>query len=242
MKYLCIAPCWNEEVRLPELLNKIKDFKYKNPKVDFLFFDNGSSDSSLKIIKSFEIPYIKYEKNMGPGYALIHGLKIAIEKEYYGLIHIAANGKMIPNEIGKFLDKIENENYDFVHGSRFLDGGNYDTNPKFRLILIKLATIFLSFIFKRKITDATCGFRAYRTNVLKNNLNLIDKKKFYTYGHEYYVLGKVLKDKKLNFCEVPISMIYPKEGKYSKIRPIIDWYIILKAYLEALIDGKVLNK
>ena len=193
MKYLCIAPCWNEESRLPELLNKIKDFKYKYPKVDFLFFDNGSSDSSLEIIKSFEIPYIKYEKNMGPGYALIHGLKIAIEKEYYGLIHIAANGKMIPNEIGKFLDKIENENYDFVHGSRFLEGGNYDTNPKFRLILIKLATIFLSFIFKRKITDATCGFRAYRTNVLKNNLNLIDKKKILYLWSRVLCIGQSFK-------------------------------------------------
>ena len=80
MKYLCIAPCWNEEKRLPELLYKIKDFKSKNSKVDFLFFDNGSSDNSLKIIKSFDIPVIKYEKNMGPGYALIHGLKIAIQK------------------------------------------------------------------------------------------------------------------------------------------------------------------
>ena len=242
MKYLCIAPCWNEEKRLPELLNKIKDFKSKNSKVDFLFFDNGSSDNSLKIIENFKIPVIKYEKNMGPGYALIHGLKIAVKKEYFGLIHIAANGKMIPNEINKFLHKIENENFDFVHGSRFLKGGNYKTNPKLRLFLIKLTTIFLSIIFKRKITDATCGFRAYKVNILKSNLSLIDKKKFYTYGYEYYVLGKVLKDKRINFCEVPISMIYPKTGKYSKIRPIIDWYVILIAYLKSIVDGKILNR
>jgi len=179
---------------------------------------------------------------MGPGYALIHGLKIAIEKKYFGVIHIAANGKMLPDEINKFLDKIEKENYDFVHGSRFLEGGNYKTNPKLRLFLIKITTIFLSIIFNRKITDATCGYRAYKVNILKNNLNLLDKKKFYTYGHEYYVLGKILKDKRFNFCEVPISMIYPKKGKYSKIRPVIDWYVILIAYIESLLDGKSLNK
>ena len=137
---------------------------------------------------------------------------------------------------------LTNENFDFVHGSRFLKGGNYKTNPKLRLFLIKLTTIFLSIIFNRKITDATCGYRAYKVNILKNNLSLIDKEKFYTYGYEYYVLGKVLKDKRINFCEVPISMIYPKTGKYSKIRPIIDWYVILIAYLKSIVDGKILNK
>ena len=242
MSYLCIAPCWNEEKRLPELLKSIKEFKLKNTKVDFLFFDNGSTDKSLQIIQDFDIPVIKYEKNMGAGYALIHGLKIGIEKNYFGMIHLAANGKMMPNEINKFIDKIENENFDFVHGSRFLNGGDFKTNPILRIFLIKLTTLFLSFIYNRKITDATCGFRAYKVNLLKNNLNLIDKKKFYTYAYEYYVLGKILKNKKVKFSEVPITMLYPKKGKYSKIRPILDWYVIIAAYIEALIDGKSLNE
>jgi dolichol-phosphate mannosyltransferase len=242
MKYLCIAPCWNEETRLPDLLKKIKEYQLKNSRVDFLFFDNGSTDKSLKIIKDFDIRVIKYEKNMGPGYALIHGLKIAIEKNYFGLIHLAANGKMIPEEINKFIHKIENDNCDFVHGSRFLDGGNFKTNPILRIFLIKLTTLFLSLVYRRKITDATCGFRGYKVSLLKNSLDLIDKKKFYTYGHEYYVLGKILKNKKIKFSEVPITMLYPKKGKYTKIRPIIDWYIILAAYIEALVDGKSLNE
>ena len=242
MSYLCIAPCWNEEKRLPELLKSIKEFKLKNTKVDFLFFDNGSTDQSLQIIRDFDIPVIKYEKNMGAGYALIHGLKIGIEKNYFGMIHLAANGKMMPNEINKFIDKIENENFDFVHGSRFLNGGDFKTNPILRIFLIKLTTLFLSFIYNRKITDATCGFRAYKVNLLKNNLNLIDKKKFHTYAYEYYVLGKILKNKKVKFSEVPITMLYPKKGKYSKIRPILDWYVIIAAYIEALIDGKSLNE
>jgi glycosyltransferase involved in cell wall biosynthesis len=242
MSYLCIAPCWNEEKRLPELLKSIKEFQLKNTKVDFLFFDNGSTDQSLQIIQDFDIPVIKYEKNMGAGYALIHGLKIGIEKNYFGMIHLAANGKMMPNEINKFIDKIENENFDFVHGSRFLNGGDFKTNPILRIFLIKLTTLFLSFIYNRKITDDTCGFRAYKVNLLKNNLNLIDKKKFYTYAYEYYVLGKILKNKKVKFSEVPITMLYPKKGRYSKIRPVLDWYVIIAAYIEALIDGKSLNE
>lgn len=242
MKYLCIIPCWNEEGRLTELLERIKVFQLKNLQVDFLFFDNGSTDKSLKIINNYKIPVIKYEKNMGPGYALIHGLKIAIKKDYFGLIHLAANGKMIPEEINKFISKIEKNNFDFVHGSRFKNGGDFKTNPVLRIFLIKLTTLFLSLLYKRKITDATCGFRGYKVSLLKNSLHLIDKKEFYTYGYEYYVLGKILKNKKIKFCEVPITMLYPKKGRYTKIRPIIDWYIILAAYIKALFDGKSLNE
>ena len=66
---------------------------------------------------------------------------------------------------------------------------------------------------------------------------IIDKKEFYTYGYEYYVLGKVLISKHISFIEVPVNMNYPKTGKYSKIRAFIDWYSIIRAYFLSFFDG-----
>tara|TARA_A100000164_G_scaffold377817_1_gene417895 strand:+ start:707 stop:1432 length:726 start_codon:yes stop_codon:yes gene_type:complete len=241
MKSLCIIPCWNEENRLSDLINQIKNFDQSKYIVDFLFINNGSTDNSLKILNNHNQTVKSYERNRGAGFALIDGLKIGIENKYDVIIHLAANGKMFPDEINLFLDKLTKENYKFVHGSRFLEGGDYKTNPTQRVFLIKFFTFFLNFIFKKKITDATCGFRAYRTNILANNLDILDKKEFYSYGYEYYVLGKVLKSKKISFTEVPITMNYPKSGKYSKIRTIIDWYPIIRAYFLSFFDQKNLK-
>ena len=71
--------------------------------------------------------------------------------------------------------------------------------------------------------------------------NSLDKKEFYSYGYEYYVLGKIINSKNISFTEVPITMNYPKTGKYSKIRTFIDWYPIIRAYFISLFDKKKLR-
>ena len=166
MKSLCIIPCWNEEDKLLNLINQIKNFDQLRNKVDFLFINNGSNDDSLNIIKNEKIPVISFEKNKGAGYALIYGLKLAQKENYEYMVHLAANGKMLPDDIHKFLDKIVLEKFDFVHGSRFLKGSDHSTNPKKRIILIKILTFFINILFKKKITDATCGFRAFKTKLI----------------------------------------------------------------------------
>ncbi len=239
MKSLCIIPCWNEEDKLSNLINQIKNFDQTNYKVDFLFINNGSTDKSLKIIEDSKIEVKSYTSNKGAGYALIDGLKIGINKNYEVIVHLAANGKMKPDEIKIFLEKIFKDNFSFVHGSRFLNKEGYKSNPLQRIILIKILTFIINIVFKKKITDATCGFRAYKTSILKKNIDLIDKKEFYTYGYEYYVLGKILNSSNISFTEVPITMNYPKSGNYSKIRTIIDWYPILRAYFISIFDKKI---
>ena len=37
MKSLCIVPCWNEDNRLSDLINQIKNFDQSKYLVDFLF-------------------------------------------------------------------------------------------------------------------------------------------------------------------------------------------------------------
>ena len=95
MKSLCIIPCWNEEHRLSNLINQIKNFDQSNYSVDFLFINNGSTDNSLKIIEDSQIMVKSYEQNRGAGYALIDGLKIGIKKNYDVMVHLAANGCLV---------------------------------------------------------------------------------------------------------------------------------------------------
>jgi dolichol-phosphate mannosyltransferase len=240
MKFLCIIPVFNEEKLLENLLIQIKSFTQNNYyNIEFLLINNGSTDSSLQIIKNSGLKFISLRKNRGVGYSLLLGLKIGWLKKFDVLIHLAGNNKMSPFDIPNIIEPIYFKNFDFVTGTRFGLKKNYTNNPLFRKISIKILSKFFTFIFKKKITDATCGFRAFKIKLLHKNFNLFNKKKFYTYGYEYYSYGKILTSKFINHCEANIRMNYPKKGKYSKIRPFIDWYPIVSGYILAFFDKKI---
>ena len=239
MKILCIIPIYNEEARLKYLLEEIVTFKKEtNLNVEFLLINNGSTDNSANILNNYNFKYINRKKNKGIGYALLLGLKIANRNNFEIIVHMAGNYKMSPFDIPNIINPIKNDGIDYVCGTRFLKEENYKNNPLFRKICIKILSYFFSKIFKKKITDATCGFRAFKIKKIKNNFKLFNKKKYYTYGYEYYSYGKVLLSKGIKSCEASVKMNYPKKGKYSKIRPIIDWYPIIFGHLEALFDKK----
>ncbi len=237
-KILCVIPVYNEELRLPSLINKVKKTKKKIKNINFLFINNGSNDQSLYILKKNKLHFINLKKNIGVGYALILGLKFALKNNYSIVVHLAGNGKMLPSQIPIFLNQIQNKKVDFVSGSRFLKNGNYKSNPLIRVFLIKILSYFISILYNTKITDATCGFRAFKTKIFKKNIKLFDKSKFYTYGYEYYSIGMIIKSKKIKFLEVPVTMQYPKKGPYSKMTPILDWITIVSAWFLAILDKK----
>lgn len=239
MRNLCVIPVYNEENRLLKLINQIKNTKFDNYKINFLFINNGSLDKSLYILKKNKVNYISLKKNYGVGYALLIGLKFALKNNFYTITHLAGNGKMNPKQIKLFLKKIYSEGYDFVNGSRFKKKkSNLNNTPRIRKILIFLSSLILSKLYKRKVTDCSCGYRSFKVKMFKNFTDMLKRKELFTYGYEYYSYGKVLNNNFISSTEVPVSMTYPSQGSYSKMRPIIDWYIILKFWILALLDKK----
>ncbi len=236
MKTLCVIPVFNEYSKLNNLIDQIKKNDHIKYNLQYIFVNNGSTDESLSLIKKSGVKYINLKNNKGVGYALMMGFLYAKKYNFNNLVHLAGNGKMNPAQIDKFLELIIKKDYDFVSGSRFLDGSSKKNNPLIRLILINTFSILLSFIIRKKISDTTCGFRAFKINIFKNFKKNFFKKEFFTYGYEYFSYGKIIKSNKIKFLEIPVSMDYPSKTNYSKIRPIVDWYIILKYWIKGLID------
>lgn len=234
MKFLCIVPIYNEELRLRKLIDKIILAKKTIKKLDFLLINNGSTDNSKNLIKKSNLKSVSFNKNYGIGYALIFGLKYAKKKKYSHIIHLAGNGKMNPMQILKFKKKIKD--FHFISGSRFLRYKDRKNNPIQRIIMIWLLSKFISFLYSRKITDATCGFRMFKVSLLSNDLSFFNKKRFYTYRYEYYSFGKILLKKNIKFTEVPVTMNYTKVN-YSKIKPVIDWLPIISGWIEPKINA-----
>ena len=236
MKTLCIIPVFNEDNRLISLIDQIKSYKYDKFNLTYIFINNGSTDESLKIIKQSKIRYLNLKSNKGVGYALMIGYLYAKKYNFKYVVHLAGNGKMKPSQIEMFMDNLIEQNYNFVSGSRFLGGSSKKNNPLIRLILIKTFSFFLRIFFKKNISDPSCGFRAFETSLFSNFEKEYFKKELFTYGYEYYSYGKVVNCSNINFKEVPVSMDYPSTGQYTKIRPILDWYIIAKFWIKGILS------
>jgi dolichol-phosphate mannosyltransferase len=62
--------------------------------------------------------------------------------------------------------KLLNEGYDCVFGSRFVAGGGVIDYPRFKLLLNRLANLFIRLLFRIKLNDTTNAFKSYRREVI----------------------------------------------------------------------------
>jgi len=229
MKSVFFVPVFNQIKEFPIVLD---DLKKHSTCSEILLVNNGSTDGSENLIHKSNFPHIDIEKNRGIGYSYILALEWAIEKKFDIFGSFAANGKMLASEMNRVLNPILENKADYVTGSRFMKGGNYPNLPLFRRITIPAVNIFVNLLFGSNLTDATCGYRAFKLDLLKNiSFNWYDEW-LYTYSFEYYIYARILKNKNNRCLEVPITMNYPKTPHgYSKIRPFIDWWAMLRPWI-----------
>ncbi len=106
---------------------------------------------------------IRNEKNYGKGYSLQKGFEKAIELKSDIIITLDADDQHKPELIPIFLEGIKES--DIVIGNRLND---LKTMPLHRRLSNKITSSLLSIKLGVEIKDSQCGFRAYRSEVIKN--------------------------------------------------------------------------
>lgn len=182
---------------------------------------------------------ISRKKRTGVGAAIRDGIRYSIHERYDVAVIMAGNGKDQPNEITRLLTPILKEKYDYVQGSRFLNGGKRVKNPFLRGIFSRIYPVAWNLLTKSRCTDVTNGFRAYRLSLFSDKQINIGQSWLDGYELEYYIHYKVLT---LGYktTEVPVSKIYPfrHKGGYSNISPLHDWWNIVSPLLYLKIGVK----
>ena len=230
MKVLILVVAFNEYTKIDKVLKDLEELIQSDSQYDVLIVDDGSTDNSQDIYNQYDFKLIKHSKNFGVGYSMKVAIKYAMQNSYDTVVTMAGNGKMLAKEI-PILTKPLEKGYNYVQGSRYLNGFRSPNLPKFRKIAIQILTKIINLITGFDGTDLTCGFRAYKLDIFKHkDINIyqdwLDK-----YELEYYIHYKVIK---LGFKikEVEVSMNYPKIGKnYSKIKPFIGWWSMLRPWI-----------
>lgn len=237
MKTVLFIPVYNQIREFPTVLSELRATQLPCDAV--LLVNNGSSDGSEELVRESGFDYIELPKNLGIGYSFMKATEWALERGFDTFAVIASNGKMLPQELSRVLDPIKNGSADYVTGSRFLPGGSFPNLPLFRRLSIPMVNLFVWLMYGILLSDATCGYKAYRLSILSRAQFDWRSPTFNTYGFEYYLYGKVLREPTIRCKEVPITMRYP-EGNvpYSKIKPFKGWYDMLKPWVLARFDGK----
>lgn len=225
-KILLTAVCYNTAEKTKIVLSKFPQRR----EYDVLVVNDYSTDRTSEYIKRYNFKAIEHQRNKGVGGSIKTGIKYALENGYHVIAVMAGNNKDDPAEIPRLLAPIINEDFDYVQGSRFLPGGRWDNLPLFRFIMVKVHAFLFFLLTGVRCTDALNGFRAYKLSLFEDSRIDIWQEWLNKYELETYLHYKVLK-LGYKFKEVPVSKTYPdKRGgvRYSHIRPIIDWWIILR--------------
>ena len=215
-----VMPCLNEEEAIGACIEKIqKTFARANIDGEIILCDNGSTDNSVAIAKS-KGACVVHQPLRGYGNAYLKGFSSA--RGLY-LIMGDADDTYDFNLIPDFLDKLINEGYDFVTGSRYLEGGSKSIPFLHRFLGNPMLSTILNILFGTAYTDVYCGFRGFS----KEAYDLIQP---VSPGMEFNLelainAGLV----GLKIAEVPIQL-HPRKGK-SKLRTIRDGWRSLRMML-----------
>ncbi len=229
MKVIVGVVFYNELENLPFLLPKFANLNFKFP-FQVLFLNDGSTDGSDKIIKDFikkhgsRFKILSHKTNQGVGAAIRRIIHYGLDHQFETGVIMAGNGKDGPGEIPQLITPIIKEDYDYIQGSRFLQGGSFKNLPFFRKLLIKGFTLIMFLFTGAKLTDATNGFKAYKLSIFNDNRINLNQNWLNRYELETYLHYKVI-TLGYKMKEVAVSKDYLKGVKrYSKIKPIIDWW------------------
>jgi dolichol-phosphate mannosyltransferase len=195
---------------------------------DLLVHDDGSTDGALDEVDASVI-VIRNETNQGIGASIKRVFDFALAQGYDILVIHAGNDKDNPLEIPRLVAPILEGDADFVQGSRYLKGGGFGNMPAYRMVGTRVVhPMVFSIAARHRVTESTNGFRAFRTSLLRDPR--IDWRQPWLdrYELEPYLLFKAI-TLGYRHLEVPVTKIYPPhELGYSKMRPFIDWWSILR--------------
>lgn len=223
LKILLICPAFNEKGKIGSVIRKCKKLGFIDT---ILVVDDGSTDNTAEEAKIEGAEVISHKEREGVGAAIRTGIDYGLKNNFDVIVVISGDDQDRPEEIKYLLKKIL-ENYDFVQGSRYLKGERTEKMPLFRKITTKLYTFIFRIFTGFPSTDATNGFRAFKISIFQNKDINIWQNWLNHYELEPYLFYKVIKNK-FKVAEVPVTKIYHRDKGYSKMKPVKDWWKILR--------------
>ena len=160
--WLAALPVYNEVDYVNDILDQVVQFA-----AHVLVVDDGSTDGTAdRLAGRSDITVLRHSKNRGYGAALRTAFDYTLSNGFEGVVTLDCDGQHQPKRIPAFINSARSA--DIVSGSRYLhhfDGD--DAPPEERLFINRRITADLNRKLGLELTDAFCGFKAYRAEALR---------------------------------------------------------------------------
>ncbi|HZW34103.1 MAG TPA: glycosyltransferase family 2 protein [Isosphaeraceae bacterium] len=202
MRLLTAIPVYNEEAYLPSVLAAVV-----RSAGDVLVVDDGSTDRTPELLRQFPtVATIRHPRNRGYGASLRTAFQAALERGYAGLVTLDCDGQHEPSRIPVLAQHLDQA--DIVSGSRYLQVFDpTQAPPEDRRRINVEVTRWLKECLGLNLTDAFCGFKAYRASALRA-LEITDDG--YAMPLQVWVQAVA---RGLRIVEVPVPLIYLDESR-----------------------------
>ncbi len=225
-RILCVAPAWNEGERIARVVRAVPPGLVDQ----LVVVDDGSTDNTADLAEQSGALVIRAGQNRGVGAAIRSGIDYALAHGFDIVVVISGGGKTPPDQIPRLLQPILAGQADLVQGSRYVEGGEFLRMPLHRRLGTRAYTQLFSLFVRRRVSDGSSGFRAFRTALFKDRRINLWQDWLDRYELEPYLLFQAL-SLGHRVVEVPVTIEYPKDSDpiaYTKMRAIVDWWKIFR--------------
>ena len=226
-----LLPCYDEAGRIGPVLARMREVLDLVDEV--VVVDDGSRDGSRDEVRASGTPVtlLEHGERRQLGEVIRTFYRYALARGYEVVAVMASNGKDDPRNLRQLLRPIFAGEADYVQGSRYLAGGSSERLPWHRALAIQTFTRTISILAGHRMTDCSNGFRAYRSEILRDpRVDWEAPWQGVSYQVEIYLLLTTIR---LGYrvTEVPVTKIYPKDGKAYSKATAIDWWNMAKPIL-----------
>ena len=225
-KLWIVLPAFNEAENLGKLIENIFSSLHEfSGNYEVVVVDDGSQDSTKNVAESFlsqvSLTILVHENNLGLGATMRDGFQYVANRCSADDIVVAmdADNTHNPGLIPLMVNCISEGN-DVVIASRYQNGSYIRGVSGVRQVLSLAASFLFRVCFPVKgVKDYTCGYRAYRADLIQ--------KAFQTYGKNFInqngfecMVDILIKLRKLDaiFREVPLILRYDLKEGASKMK------------------------
>jgi glycosyltransferase involved in cell wall biosynthesis len=164
LKVSFVIPAFNEAARIQTSLQRISEYLKGVPyATEIIVVDDGSTDKTVDIVKSLEIPGLRLLpslENHGKGYSVRKGVLSATG---HFVLFTDADLSAPIEELEKLLVVAVKENADVVIGSRGLDMNFIEKHQSsMRESGGRLFNVMVRLVLGLNIYDTQCGFKLFR--------------------------------------------------------------------------------
>ncbi len=166
-RFLVMVPTYNEMENLPRKVPKVLA---QDERIEILVIDDASPDGTGALADEMaaenpRIHVLHRTAKKGLGTAYLAGFDWALERDYELIFEMDADISHPPDALPRLIAAAAE--YDFVIGSRYVDGRVTVSNwPMSRLLVSYFGSWYARTITRMPVRDATGGFNCWRREVL----------------------------------------------------------------------------